>query len=600
MSDNGSPFLPRPLRLHVGHHFFGAGNLGDDLMLAGFLDAVSACKRDLKLTCATPFDLAGSQPLRFPQIDWLAYTLAARKSAIRQCDAWVGAGGTPFQIVVGPWLVDHLAADLELCRKHGKPMYFVGIGVNEPAALDDPGARALLDYATHLWTRDERSAELIAGAGGAGKVTAAADLAHVYLSGRSAVAVEPETVGYVLNFEDPTQFDFQAFAALAERLENHSQRWLVQECRPLAGSERAIYDALPASRRADLPLRVPDYERGTLGAMLDSWGSPQTLITSRYHAAVIGAWSGARVVAIERSDKIRGLVAQSGIVSVPDFRDADVLLDALDRSRPVDRGMLLTLAQRAAGACEDMIQEISSRHSPDLARCELASVEAKDSPRFCAFMSMMNAFASASGLRTFTTWSKIWEYPWLWHAALGRMDWAGRHVVDLGSEISPMPWFLATLGARVTLIEVDPQWVPTWEKLRDQLQVDVSWHVVDSEAMPIPSESADVVTSFSVVEHQPNKRAAIDEVARVLAPGGVFAVSFDICESQMGMTFPEWNGCALTLAEFEEMIWLHPAFGNTSRPAWNRDAMEPFLAWHRTTAPHHNYVAAAAVLMKPR
>jgi len=231
-------------------------------------------------------------------------------------------------------------------------------------------------------------------------------------------------------------------------------------------------------------------------------------------------------------------------------------------------------------------------------RAELASVEAKDRPRFRAFMSMMNAFAAAFGLRTFDSWSKIWEYPWLWHAALGRIDWPGKHIVDLGSEISPIPWFLATLGAKVTLIEVDPQWVPIWEQLRDRLQVDVSWHVVLSEAIPVAAGAADVVTSFSVIEHQPDKRAAVDEVARVLKPGGVFAVSFDICEPEMGMTFPEWNGRALTLAEFEESLWLHPAFGNTSRPVWNREAIEPFLAWHRTTAPHHNYVAGAAVLVK--
>lgn len=229
---------------------------------------------------------------------------------------------------------------------------------------------------------------------------------------------------------------------------------------------------------------------------------------------------------------------------------------------------------------------------------ELASVEAKDSARFRAFMSMTNAFAAAFGLRTFETWSKIWEYPRLWFAALGRVDWAGTHLVDLGSEISPMPWFLATLGAKVTLIEVDRQWVPAWEALRGRLAVDVSWHLVGSELLPLPDRSADVVTSFSVIEHQPDKRAAIDEVARVLKPGGLLAMSFDICEPDMGMSFPEWNGRALTLAEFEETVWLHPAFGNRARPTWNRDAMLPFLAWHRTTAPHHNYVAAAAVLAK--
>jgi SAM-dependent methyltransferase len=587
------------LRLHIGHHFFGAGNLGDDLMLAGFLDAVSASGRNVHLTCASAFNIA-SQRRRFPQVEWLDYDPASRESAIRSCDAWVGVGDTPFQIVVGPWFLEHLAAELEFCRKHDTPMYFIGIGVNEPAALHDLRARAALDYATHLWTRDERSAELISAAGAAAKVSPAADLAHIYLSHRPELPVEIDAIGYVLNFEDSRQFTPAAFGELADRLDNRRQRWLVQEDRHLDGSERVLYEALPPSRKAQLDLRAPDYPNGTLDSMLASWGSPGTLITSRYHASVIGAWSGARVVAIERSDKIRALAAQSGIVSVPDLRDAGAALSAIDRSRPVARSQLMELASRATRACEDMIEEIASTCSSASNRCELASVEAKDSPRFCAFMSMMNAFATSFGLRTFTTWSKIWEYPWLWFAALGRIDWAGKYLVDLGSEISPMPWLLATLGAKVTLIEVDEQWVPTWEKLREQLQVNVTWHVVGSEAIPIPSASADAVTSFSVIEHQPNKRAAIDEVARVLKPGGVFAVSFDICEPVMGMTFPEWNGRALTIAEFEETLWLHRAFGNNSRPVWNRDAIEPFLAWHRTTAPHHNYVAAAAVLVKSR
>lgn len=594
MSGDDSLIFERPLRLHIGHHFFGAGNLGDDLMLAGFLDAVAVSGRAVQLSCASAFN-TGSQSRRFPQIEWLAYDAAARERAIRACDAWVGVGDTPFQIVVGPWFLDHLAADLELCRKHGKPMYFVGIGVNEPAALEDRRARAVLGYATHLWTRDERTAELLTAAGAAGKVTAAADLAHIHLARRPALPVEAGVIGYVLNFENPAHFRADAFCELSQRLGDQRQRWLVQEHRALGGSERAMFDRLPADCRERLELCIPDYEHGSMDALLESWGRPETLVTSRYHAAVIGAWSGARVVAIERSEKIRGLVAQAPIVSVPDLNDASIVKGSIDLAEPVDRGGLEILARRASDSCRALIDRIPESH---VNRCELASVEAKDSPRFRSFMGMMNAFAGAFGLRTFTTWSKIWEYPWLWHAALGRIDWAGKRLVDLGSEISPMPWFLATLGASVTLIEVDSQWAPLWEQLRSKLDVDVSWHVVGSEAIPVPSGTVDVVTSFSVIEHQPDKRAAVDEVTRVLKPGGVFAVSFDICEPEMGMTFPEWNGRALTLAEFEETNWLHPAFGNTSRPIWNRDVMEPFLAWHRTTAPHHNYVAGAAVLVR--
>src|SRR5258708_2893659 len=216
-------------------------------------------------------------------------------------------------------------------------------------------------------------------------------------------------------------------------------------------------------------------------------------------------------------------------------------------------------------------------HRPIAGRAELADVDELNSPPFRSFMGMINAFAGALGLRTFDTWSKIWEYPWLWHAALGRIDWAGKHLVDLGSEVSPVPWFLATLGAKVTLIEADPQWVPQWEELKRRLQVDVSWHAVTSEAIPVATEVADVVTSFSVIEHQPNKPAAVAEVARVLKPGGVFAVSFDICEPDLAMTFPESNGWALTLREVAYLIWLPPTFGNAQRPRSDSKAIQPFL-----------------------
>ena len=144
-------------------------------------------------------------------------------------------------------------------------------------------------------------------------------------------------------------------------------------------------------------------------------------------------------------------------------------------------------------------------------RAAFASLDEMNGPLFRSFMAMMNAFASSHGLRTFTNWTKIWEYPWLWHACLSRVQWHGA-AVDLGSEISPMPWFLATLGASVALIEIDPQWTADWEKLREKLDVDVRWDVVRGEQLPHPDGWADVVTSFSVIEHQPDKRAAVAEV----------------------------------------------------------------------------------------
>lgn len=228
----------------------------------------------------------------------------------------------------------------------------------------------------------------------------------------------------------------------------------------------------------------------------------------------------------------------------------------------------------------------------------LASVGEIESERFRYLMECVNGFAGPLGFRTFTNWSKVWEYPWLWFGALAGTDWPRAHLVDLGSELSPMPWICALLGAKVTLIETNQNCEPIWTNLRDLLRVNVDWKIVDSERIPLDDNSADILTSFSVIEHQPSKPAAIAEAARVLKPGGILALSFDICEPDMGMSFPEWNGRALTLGEFEREIWLHPAFGNRDRPAWNTQDIPAFLEWHRQSAPHHTYAVGAAVLRK--
>lgn len=231
----------------------------------------------------------------------------------------------------------------------------------------------------------------------------------------------------------------------------------------------------------------------------------------------------------------------------------------------------------------------------------LGSVAELESAPFRAFMTECNAFAAEHGLRQFTDWTKVWEYPWLYQHGIGSIDWEGKRLLDFGSEISPMPWLLATRGAKVTLIETDPQWQPTWEALRAKLSVDVDWHLVKDEVLPLPDRYADAVTSFSVIEHQPNKARAVGEIARVMKPGAPLFISFDICEPAMGMTFPEWNGRALTMQEFEREIWRHPAFGNRADPLpWNVEDIPAYKAWHLKSAPHHNYVTGAAVLVKAK
>ena len=81
------------------------------------------------------------------------------------------------------------------------------------------------------------------------------------------------------------------------------------------------------------------------------------------------------------------------------------------------------------------------------------------------------------------------------------------------------------------------------------------------EDMPLASESVDVVISNCVINLSANKRRVLQEAARVLRPGGRFAVSDVIADPDMDEAtradMAAWTGCiagALTEAEFRSTL----------------------------------------------
>jgi arsenite methyltransferase len=81
------------------------------------------------------------------------------------------------------------------------------------------------------------------------------------------------------------------------------------------------------------------------------------------------------------------------------------------------------------------------------------------------------------------------------------------------------------------------------------------------EDIPLPGESVDVVISNCVINLAADKRKVLAETARVLRPGGRFAVSDVIADPDMDEAtradMEQWTGCvagALTREEFEEAL----------------------------------------------
>jgi ADP-heptose:LPS heptosyltransferase len=301
----------------------------------------------------------------------------------------------------------------------------------------------------------------------------------------------------------------------------------------------------------------------------------------------VGSVRGEEIVTLAEESIRNGKQEEERLITLREesaarYRQAicEALSIDLPNSRPASRGTSLWKAEK---------KQIS-----------LGSEAESSTPPFRDFMTTMNCFARRCGLREFTDQPQEWAYPWLWFNGLRALSWESMAVLDLCSEeISPMPWFLASLGAHVTLAGTDPQLVPILEELVLRTGLKIEWLTNGGEKLPFPDDSFDVITSLSFAEYQRGMPGAMDELARVLKPGGLFALSFDCCEPGSGLSTREPAGRAFTMKEFEEVVWSHQAFNRGGKPpAWNAEGLSAYSQRQQQSASHLDLAVGAGFLRK--
>lgn len=101
------------------------------------------------------------------------------------------------------------------------------------------------------------------------------------------------------------------------------------------------------------------------------------------------------------------------------------------------------------------------------------------------------------------------------------------HLADFGCGNGAQTLLLAEHCGRVTGVDVNPEFLAVFEAevaARAGL-TSVSGALLSEGRIPLADESVDAVTSFTVLEHVPDERAALAEMHRILRPDGRLILS---------------------------------------------------------------------------
>jgi len=131
-------------------------------------------------------------------------------------------------------------------------------------------------------------------------------------------------------------------------------------------------------------------------------------------------------------------------------------------------------------------------------------------------------------------WSRRWEYPFVAERLLA---FAGANaegpfrLLDAGSGVTFFPYFLAEQidDAQVVCCDSNPSYERAFNSINAALHTDAVRFVRSGlDDIPLADASVDAICCISVLEHAGGHTQILDKFRRVLRPGGLLTVTFDV------------------------------------------------------------------------
>jgi SAM-dependent methyltransferase len=147
----------------------------------------------------------------------------------------------------------------------------------------------------------------------------------------------------------------------------------------------------------------------------------------------------------------------------------------------------------------------------------------------------MNQYGKLWAKDTFRLWSRRWEYPFV---AQRLLAFAGAQppdqpfrLLDAGSGVTYFPYFLRAQhpSIEVTCFDSNSSYHPMFDAVNRRMdEQKVKFVQGMLQKLPFDDGSFDAICCISVLEHTGNYSEILDEFARVLRPGGLLVLTFDL------------------------------------------------------------------------
>lgn len=340
--------------------YFGAGNLGDDAIMLGFLKGIEGLDYHVKVVCGSAELITRSYGVTgVPKTDF-----GKLNQAIQESDALVFPGGSIFQDVTSVRSVAYYANLVKTAKKAGKKVLLLGQGIGPlNRFLGKRTAAGAFDLADVIAVRDPQSVKTLAELGTKHTPKVTGDCAYLLpkpelnedsaaygVAGMRAVGVSARPFGKDKNkaviglFSDLARtMNSHGYVPVMMPLDQHEDTDLVAKIAKVTGGK------IPELKGVQSPVQLQQRI-----ARMDA------VIAMRLHAGILAATVGVPPYMVSYDPKVNAFANLMGLPTPPNVQGltAQRLFDGF-QSFIKDRDRICaTLEQRRAQQAEAAAQNI--------------------------------------------------------------------------------------------------------------------------------------------------------------------------------------------------------------------------------------------------